>query len=263
MLLHTICTLRYEVEEETLFVFNIRPSRSDGQIVHDERLTVAPGGLIDDIRDDGAWNRLTRVLAAPGPLTVIFEALGEPVSEPPAARHAGNDLIDYPPDVFPFLEQSRYCASDMWSATAVDMFGDLDKAEAPAAITAWIKDNITYTPGASDGQTTAVETFIQRHGVCRDFAHLAITFCRSLQIPARYTASYAWQLDPPDFHAVFEAYIDGRWQIFDPTGLSDTDHLLRIDSGLDAAQVASASIFGTAQLVEMSVAVQEGTGKVL
>ena len=91
-----------------------------------------------------------------------------------------------------------------------------------------------------------------RRGVCRDFAHLAITLCRAVGIPARYISAYAWQLQPPDFHAVFEAYLAGpdgagAWYLFDPTRMAALDGLVRIGAGRDAADVAFCSIYGTAK----------------
>jgi transglutaminase-like putative cysteine protease len=82
----------------------------------------------------------------------------------------------------------------------------------------------------------------QRIGVCRDFAHLGMALCRALGIPARYVSAYAWRLDPPDFHAVFEAFLNGPsgagWYLFDPTRMSSPDGLVRIGIGRDAAEVA-------------------------
>lgn len=93
----------------------------------------------------------------------------------------------------------------------------------------------------------------QRTGVCRDFAHLGIAFCRALNIPARYFSGYAYQLQPPDFHACFEAYIGGRWLIFDATRLAHVNGLVRIGNGRDAADAAVASIFGRVRCRTMTV----------
>ena len=92
----------------------------------------------------------------------------------------------------------------------------------------------------------ASETLIQRSGVCRDFAHLGIAFCRAIGVPARYVTCYAHGLVPGDFHAVFEAWLDGRWWLFDPTRQADLDGLVRIGVGRDAAEVAFSTLFGSA-----------------
>ena len=112
------------------------------------------------------------------------------------------------------------------------------------AICNWIFENVDYLAGSSDGSTSAYDTFTLRAGVCRDFAHLGITFCRALGIPARFVSAYGFKLYPQDFHAVFEAYLGGRWYLFDPTRLSPPDGLIRIGVGRDAADTAFATYFG-------------------
>jgi transglutaminase-like putative cysteine protease len=101
--------------------------------------------------------------------------------------------------------------------------------------------------------TTARDVLANRAGVCRDFAHLAIAFCRALNIPARFVTGYARYSDPPpDFHAVFEAYLGKRWYLFDPTELAALDEIVRIGTGRDAAEAAFATFFGSAQLRRLS-----------
>ncbi|MDZ4151946.1 transglutaminase family protein, partial [Methylicorpusculum sp.] len=109
--------------------------------------------------------------------------------------------------------------------------------------------------GSSDSQTSAYDTATQRAGVCRDFAHLAIAFCRALNIPARFVSAYAYQLDPPDFHACFEAYLGNRWYLFDPTRRAPLDGIIRISTGRDAADVSFVTFFGAVQLNRMNISV--------
>ncbi len=112
-----------------------------------------------------------------------------------------------PMDVLPYLNASRYCQSDRLSRFANRQFGHEPAGHQRAtAICNWIRDNVDYQAGTSDALTSAYDTLGDRAGVCRDFAHLAIALCRAVGIPARYISAYAWQLQPPDFHAVFEAY---------------------------------------------------------
>jgi transglutaminase-like putative cysteine protease len=108
--------------------------------------------------------------------------------------------------------------------------------------------------------TTARDVFNQRAGVCRDFAHLGVTFCRALNIPARLVVGYA-QFDdpPPDFHAVFEAYLGGRWVLFDATHMSPIDDVVRIATGRDAKDVAFATIYGPATMLSMAPLVSKVT----
>jgi transglutaminase-like putative cysteine protease len=121
------------------------------------------------------------------------------------------------------------------------------------AICNWIYDNVLYLSGSSDSLTSACDTAIERVGVCRDFAHLGIAFCRALNIPARFVSGYAYGLNPPDFHAWFEAYLGGRWYLFDPTRLVPQSGLIRVGTGRDAADVSFATIFGPVQMNQMSL----------
>jgi transglutaminase-like putative cysteine protease len=126
------------------------------------------------------------------------------------------------------------------------------------AIEEWIRHNILYKPGSTHSTTTAHEVFEQKAGVCRDFAHLGITFCRALNIPARLVVGYVWFDEPPqDFHAVFEAWLDGRWVLFDPTGMAPVDRLVRIGTGRDAKDVAFATMFGCLRMTRKEVTVLE------
>jgi transglutaminase-like putative cysteine protease len=122
------------------------------------------------------------------------------------------------------------------------------------AITNWIHDNVQYLSGSTNSTTSAYDTVAERAGVCRDFAHLGIALCRALNVPARYFTGYAYQLNPPDFHACFEAYIGGCWLIFDPTRLVPLNGLVRIANGRDAADASVATIFGpvTSNAVQVS-----------
>ena len=131
------------------------------------------------------------------------------------------------------------------------------------AIADWIHENVDYQLGSTQATTTACEVFMQRAGVCRDFAHLGVTFCRALNIPARLVVGYArFQEPPPDFHAVFEAYLGHRWVMFDATRMSPVGELVRIARGRDAKDVAFATIFGPAQMSAMSPLLREVAGVV-
>jgi transglutaminase-like putative cysteine protease len=158
--------------------------------------------------------------------------------------------------VVPYLWPSRYCRSDKHREFAVQTFGHLSGGALATAIAGWCRDNLAYTPGSSDEETSSVETFLERRGMCRDYAHLAISFARALDVPARMVSAYAWDLDPPDFHAVVEVYLEGGWYLLDPTGLAPTEGLVRIGIGRDAADISFMSIFGAATLNAQSVAVE-------
>ena len=133
-------------------------------------------------------------------------------------------------------------------------FGKLQRGfSRVTAICNWIHDNVEYLRGSTNPLTSAYDTATERAGVCRDFAHLAIAFCRAVSIPARFVAGYAYALQPPDFHAYFEAYLDGGWYIFDPTRLAPQTGLIRIGTGRDAADTSFATIFGPAKFSSIKV----------
>ena len=115
---------------------------------------------------------------------------------------------------------------------------------------------VDYRAGVSDCGTTALDTFVDRAGVCRDFTHLAISLVRAADIPARAVSAYAWKLEPPDLHAVAEVYLGGRWRMIDPTCRAPIDGLVRVATGLDAADIAFMTIFGRGEMLAQSFAIE-------
>ena len=174
--------------------------------------------------------------------------------EPDASGGAESPIAELPDNILHNLMPTRYCESDLLSRTAQKLFGDHAPGFARVqAISDWLFDNIDYQVGTTVNTTTASDVFLQRAGVCRDFAHLGITFCRALNIPARLVVGYApFKEPPPDFHAVFEAWLGGRWVLFDGTRMSPVAELVRIATGRDAKDVAFATIFGPATMRRMN-----------
>jgi transglutaminase-like putative cysteine protease len=140
------------------------------------------------------------------------------------------------------LRPSRYCPSDRISGFAVKQFGGLgDESATVRAITAWVHDHLSYEGGSSDATTDALDTLMAGAGVCRDYAHLVATLCRSMNVPARVAAVYAPGLSPMDFHLVVETALDGAWRVWDATRLAPRQTLIRIATGRDAADTALAT----------------------
>ncbi len=140
------------------------------------------------------------------------------------------------------LRQSRYCPSDRLAGFADFEFADVPRGpDLPSAVAAWVFERIAYRSGVSDHLDTAVETLVAGEGVCRDFAHLTISLCRALRVPARFVAVYAPGLSPMDFHAVAEARIGAGWEIVDPTRCAPRSSLVRVATGRDAADTAFAT----------------------
>ena len=155
------------------------------------------------------------------------------------------DALHLPTETLLYTLPSRYCQSDRLVAMASDLFGEVAPGFARVqTICNWINEHITYQYGVSDAGTSAYDTATQRIGVCRDFAHLGIAFCRALNIPARYVSGYCLGLDPPDFHAYFQAFLDGRWVSFDATERQPRPALVQIAVGRDAADCAWSTFYG-------------------
>jgi transglutaminase-like putative cysteine protease len=117
------------------------------------------------------------------------------------------------------------------------------------AICDWVQKEVVFTFNSSNSTTSAVDTLIERVGICRDFAHVMIALCRAVNVPARFATGTDFGADPalgpPDFHAYVEVYLGDRWYIFDPSGTGIPMGFVRIGTGRDAADVAFASIFGS------------------
>lgn len=158
-------------------------------------------------------------------------------------------------DEIVYLRPSRYVESDHLSAVAAAEFAGIDdKRELLAAVSSWVGSHLMYVAGSSRPTDGAIETMLQRQGVCRDFAHLVAALLRGLDVPARIAAVYAPGLSPMDFHAVAEAAIDGRWYAVDATLLAPRSSLVRIGSGRDAADTAFLSTYsGHAELMNIEV----------
>ncbi len=254
------CRLEYEVEGPSHFLFQIEPARVPGQEVLRESLTIEPA------LDKRHWthlesgNRHFRFDADAGPVRVHYHAevglAPAPVGAPGPAEETVSDLPD---DVLHLLTPTRYCECDELGPVAQKLFSDVPPGlPRVQAITQWIHEQVEYRLGTSDVGTTARDIFVQRSGVCRDFAHLGIALCRALNIPARFVVGYVrFEEPPPDFHALFEAWVNGRWQLFDATEMAPIDKLVRIATGRDAKDVAFATIYGPARMLSMAPEVRE------
>lgn len=160
-----------------------------------------------------------------------------------------------PGDIIRYLMPSRYCQSDQFMDFLAAEFGHLAGGARIVAISDWINRRFAYVSGSSSAQTTALETFVQRKGVCRDFAHLLITLARASSIPARFASVFAPRLIPQDFHAVAEVYLNGAWYLIDPTKMSEPHEMAVIGVGMDAAEVAFMTSYGYAEFYEQNVIV--------
>ncbi|WOJ95464.1 transglutaminase family protein [Congregibacter brevis] len=161
-----------------------------------------------------------------------------------------------PSDALRYLMPSRYCQSDELQSFVEAEFGDSIGGERIARLRDWIFERFRYSSESSNSQTTAVDTFVHRQGVCRDFAHVLIALARASSIPARFVSAYAPYVTPQDFHAVAEVYLDHTWHLVDATGMAASNQIARIGVGLDAAEVSFLSSFGPLMFQNQSVHVR-------
>lgn len=247
--------LVYHFDQVCEVLLLIEAARNADQAVHAETLTLTPPCEVARF-DDAVTGERRSVFTAQGEVEIDYTAEVEVL--PWAAELKGAEFVhlrDLPAEALTFLRPSRYCPSDRFEAFVAREFGHLEGGDKVLAILDWVRGNLRYESGTSDAATTALDTFVDRTGVCRDFAHLAITLCRAAEIPARAVSAYAWRLRPPDLHAVAEVYLGGRWRLIDATGLAPTEGLVRVAVGRDAADIAFMTIFGAAQLVSQSFAI--------
>lgn len=173
----------------------------------------------------------------------------------PVGRLSTNPPEALPADVLPYLRPSRYCQSDLFTDFARQQFGAMEGGAKIAAISDWVATTLTYTPGSSHAGTTAVETFADGKGVCRDFAHLVCALTRAAQIPARYVSVYGADVCPQDFHAAAQVWLAGAWHLVDATGMGAADTMAVIATGRDAGDVAFMETAHWAQSIRQIVCV--------
>lgn len=167
-----------------------------------------------------------------------------------------------PPHMLPgetvqYLLDSHYCPGSQFISFVAETFGDLQGGPRVAAIRDYVSEHFHYVPGVSTPETTALQTFVRRQGVCRDFAHMVIALARASCIPARFASVFAPNVTPQDFHAVAEVFLDGSWHLVDATGMATEGEMAKIGIGRDAADVAFLTSFGpvimNSQTVEVTV----------
>ena len=243
------CQLSYTLDQLTGFIFQIEVAKAEGQYVTSESLVI-PGGSANSsyvaYTDFNTATRKIRTLIGPGSVDIYYEAtvnLNKTGVDPRTVWEF--DFVELPMELLEYLAPSRYCASDTFTSFASRTFGEVPRGHGRVtAICNWIHANIRYQAGSTTVYSNSADVFQKGSGVCRDFAHLGISLCRALGIPARYASAYADALAPQDFHAVFQAYLKGpqggAWYTFDASHMSSADAIVRIAAGRDAADVAFA-----------------------
>ena len=245
--------LDYNVVSPSDYVFILQPTRTPYQRVTWEALTTEPAVDVQEEVHGSPANRHLRARVEAGHFRLRYDAIVDLVHHfalPADLREV--PIAELPASVLTYIYPSRYCQSDHLLQVARDQFGTMTPGyERVEAIRNWVKERTRFQIGSSNVQTSALETFQCAAGVCRDFAHLMISLCRALNIPARLATGIDYGADPAlgptDFHCYVEAYLGDRWYLFDPTGISPRMGLIRIGTGRDASEVSFATIFGTVQ----------------
>ena len=254
--------LIYDLPQPTpmIMVLGTHFSRASDIVVPDS-LTTTPALPITLYRDLFG-NGCSRILAPAGKLRLFGDGVvrdsGLPdVVVPSAIQHAVEDL---PSETIGYLLGSRYCETDRLSDTAWQLFGGTPPGWGRVqAICDFVHDHITFGYHHARPTKTAWDAYTERTGVCRDFAHLAITFCRAMNIPARYCTGYLGDIgippppEPMDFAGWFEAYLGGRWYTFDPRNNVPRIGRILIGQGRDAADVPITHTFGPNTLQSFKV----------
>ena len=242
--------LRYDVSAKSDFLLNVHAARTPRQQVVEEEFEISPGEPWTVEADETTGNRIAKFSSEASVVTAHYSGLVDithRIVDP-------TDVVAEAPSELPvsslrFLYPSRYCPSDAISQKAWDLFGTHPRGYAQVrAVRDWVRDNIKFQVGTSNSGTTAVDTLRDGCGVCRDFAHTFISYCRALNYPSRFCTGVDYGADPalgpPDFHAYAEVLMGGHWYLFDATGISPITGLIRIGTGRDAADVSFATIFG-------------------
>lgn len=241
-----------ESQMNTVMVLALSPHNSfGGQIIGSDRVQTKPALATETFLDEFD-NRLTRLTVPPGQTTLWSDCIVEVDDAPDrydwtAVRH---DISDLPPETLQFLTPSRYCDSDLLADEAFRLFGNTPPGwPMVQSICDYVHNHLTFGYNFGRPDKTASDAQREKTGVCRDFAHLAVAYCRAMNIPARYASGYLGDIGVPysgpgDFCAWFEAYLGGRWYTFDARYNTPRIGRVLMVRGRDAADGAMMTSFG-------------------
>jgi transglutaminase-like putative cysteine protease len=266
MLIRLGYDIQFDLPLDVFFIglVNVHPSRMKDLREPDE-LTVAPDARIDGYID-AFGNRCTKFLARKGPVRLYNSTLIEDSGLPDPVNLFAREVPveSLPKETLIYLLGSRYCEVDLLLDTAARLFGGLPRGwRRVQAVCDWVHNHVTFGYNYARRTRTAFEAFNERVGVCRDFQHLAVTFCRCLNIPARYATGYLGDIGAPpapspmDFSAWFEVYLEDRWWTFDARHNTPRIGRVLMATGRDAADVAITTSFGSAYLKKFEIVTEE------
>ena len=258
--------ITYDCPQPTpmILVLSVHPSRQ-ADLLTAQRIVFDPPIAAVDYRD-GFDNICTRILAPAGTLTISYDQIVADPGTPDVVavdvqQHAVEQL---PEDTLAFLLGSRYCETDRLSDTAWSLFGTAPPGwQRVQSICDFVHGHVQFGYEHARPTKTAWDTYMERTGVCRDFAHLAVAFCRCMNIPARYCTGYLGDIGVPpsdapmDFSGWFEAYLGSRWFTFDARHNCPRIGRIVMARGRDATDVAISTTFGKCLLTGFTVVTNE------
>ena len=262
------CEFTYAAAIDTPVVFQVRPGESPLAKIESEWWSSDPAMAIHGYADLYG-NPCARAVLPAGRSSFGYHAVAVVPDEAEAADPSAPELDpgELPDDVLLYTLPSRYCLPDVLGNEAWSRFGSLPRGyQRVQAICDYVHSHLTFQYGSSTALSTAADVYAARRGVCRDFTHLAISFCRALNIPARYVFGYLPDMDVPpdpapmDFAAWMEVWLGDAWWTFDPRNNMRRKGRVVIGRGRDASDVAMATTFGGPVLEDMIVEAEEVTG---
>lgn len=261
MQLHVGCEFTYESTPPTPAVALVQPRTDLAHTLLNERWQIRPHADRHEYRDLFG-NRCERFTLSGGNSTIRYDALVDVTAEADPVDYTApqHEVENLPDETLVYTLASRYCLTETLSQVAWHLFSwSTPGWQRVQAVCDWVHNNIRYGLITSTPMTTAVDVYAAGGGMCRDFAHLAITFCRALNIPARYVFGYMPDIgipgpfSPMDFHAWFEVYLGDRWWTFDARFNKPRIGRVPIGIGRDAVDVAMVTTYGPAIFKEMTV----------
>ncbi|MET0245149.1 MAG: transglutaminase family protein [Sphingomonas sp.] len=249
--------LDYSFERPTDVLLQVEAAQIPEQFVETAHIKVLPSDhFARVVAQDGIGERIW--IRAEGRMTVNYTAT---VAIQRKVADCGQlpqiEFRHLPGETIQYLMGSRYCPSDEFQTFVEAEFGQYYGGRRIIEMRDWIQRSFTYVPGVSNSETTALDTFVRRQGICRDYAHVMITLARASGIPARIASVYALGVDPPDFHAVAEVFLGGDWHLVDATGMAHESAMAKIGVGRDAADVSFMTSYGFASFNAQSVEVTQ------
>ena len=257
MLIQIRSRASYQLPRETFVLLMVEPA-IDGERHHVNQSSLSTSQMLKtELWQDIYGNPVRRMMAPRGEFSFEHQAQIEARANtvlPPDAPEL--NPADIPAECLIYTVPSRYCQSDKLQRLAQSEFGAMTPGGSRVGtIARWIRERVEYKYGTTDAMTDAFDTATSRVGVCRDFAHLLISFCRALGVPARYVAGYCLDLEPPDFHAWAQVYVGDAWYNVDATFNGVREALVPIAFGRDAADVPMTTLFGNSTLNNQTVEV--------